>query len=283
MRIAALSLAIAAALLSISALGDASQDMPPDAVEKRLKERYPATRITTVSESPVKGLYEVVMGRNVAYADESCDYMLFGHLFDMKAQQDLTARAIEDLNRLDVASLPLQDAIKNVQGKGERVLYVFSDPDCQYCQRLEPELAKLDNLTIYTFLYPLEQLHPEAKAKAAAIWCATSPAKSWRALMANDTDIIAGAIKKGEIETAMLLGTAQGGRPCDTPIDRNLALGARLGVNSTPTLIFADGRMIPGALPLAEIEKRLAPAVSGQAPSTSSGQALPGAPTASGG
>lgn len=210
---------------------------PAKDVEKRLKEQYPATKITAVRESQVKGVYEVIMGRNVAYTDESGRYMIFGHLYDMKEQKDLTADVLDDLNRVDVSLLPQTDAIKTVRGKGERKLFVFSDPDCPYCKRLEAELAKMDNVTIYTLLYPLEGLHPDARRKAEAIWCAKDRVKAWEEFMANGK-----------------LPDASG---CETPIDRNLRLGNTLGVNGTPTIIFADGAIAPGMLPAAEIERRL--------------------------
>ncbi|HND25833.1 MAG TPA: DsbC family protein [Rhodocyclaceae bacterium] len=228
-----LALTILAFIAGSSAFAASSLDL-----EKRLREQYPATRITCVRESAVTGLYEVVMGRNVAYTDEAGRYMVFGHLYDMKEQKDLTAAVLDELNKVDVAALPLADAIKTVRGKGERKLFVFSDPDCPYCKRLEPELAKLDNVTIYTFLYPLDGLHPDARRKAQAIWCAKDRAKAWEAFMA------AGKLPEGAT--------------CDNPVERNVHLGGSLGINGTPTLIFGDGAMAPGLLPAAEIERRLA-------------------------
>lgn len=210
----------------------------PLEVEKRLKDQYPATKITAVRESPAKGIYEVIMGRNIAYTDEAGRYMIFGHLYDMKEQKDLTAGVLEALNKVDTSLLPKRDAIKKVQGKGGRTLFVFSDPDCPYCKRLEAELAKLDNVTIYTLLYPLDGLHPDARRKAEAIWCAEDRVKAWDAFMQK--------------------GTLPESRSCDNPVDRNVRLGNSLGINGTPTIIFEDGALAPGMLPAAEIERRLA-------------------------
>ncbi|TXF11202.1 DsbC family protein [Pelomicrobium methylotrophicum] len=209
-------------------------------VEKRLKEQYPATRITEVRESAIKGLYEVVMGRNVAYTDESGRYMLFGRLYDMKEQKDLTALRLEEVNKIDVSALPLADAIKTVKGDGSRTLYVFSDPDCPFCQRLERETVPLlDNVTIYTFLYPLEGLHPDAPAKSRRIWCAQDRYEAYRAYM-----------EKGTLP-------ANDGS-CPNPVDRNVRLGAGLGIDGTPTIILGDGWRVSGFLPAAELERRLA-------------------------
>lgn len=209
-------------------------------VEKRLKEQYPATKITAVRETPVQGVYEVAMGRNVAYTDASGRYMIFGHLYDMKEQKDLTAQRLDEINKIDVSALPLSDAIKTVKGDGSRKLYVFSDPDCPFCQRLEREtMPKLDNVTIYTFLYPLEGLHPDAKRKAETIWCAKDRAKAWNDYMTT-----------GNLPTEAT--------QCDTPIERNIQLGNGLGINGTPTILTGDGTIVPGFVPASELERRLA-------------------------
>jgi thiol:disulfide interchange protein DsbC len=208
-------------------------------VEKQLREKYPATKVTAVNTTPIGGIYEVVMGRNVAYTDESGRYMIFGHMYDMQQQQDLTAQRLDDLNKIDVSMLPLADAIKTVKGDGSRKLYVFSDPDCPYCKKLEAELAKLDNVTIYTFLYPLTELHPDAKRKADLIWCAKDKVKAWEVFMKDNK------LPEGETK-------------CQTPVDSNIRLGASLGINGTPTIIFHGGKMAPGMLPATEIERRLA-------------------------
>lgn len=209
----------------------------PADVEKRLKDQYPATKITAVRESQAKGIYEVIMGRNVAYTDEAGRYMIFGHLYDMKEQRDLTAGVLEALNKVDISTFSQADAIKSVRGKGERNIFVFSDPDCPYCKRLENELAKVDNVTIYTMLYPLDGLHPDARKKAEAIWCAKDRVKAWDEFMQK--------------------GTLPESRSCDNPIERNIRLGNSLGINGTPTIIFEDGAIAAGMLPAAEIERRL--------------------------
>ncbi len=212
-------------------------DEGAESLEKRLKDMYPATQIERVQTSEISGLYEVMMGKNSAYTDATGRYFVFGHLYDMKTQRDLTAERMDKQQRINFAQLPLDDAIKTVHGKGERVLVVFSDPDCPYCKRLEPELDKLNNVTIYTFPYPLESLHPESPNKAVAVWCAPDRARAWADLMKT--------------------GKAPANKNCDNPIQRNIQLAQRLGINGTPTLLAADGRMLPGAASVERIEQWL--------------------------
>ena len=240
---------VATFLVAVAGMAIASPSAIEAEMEARLKELYPSTRITAVRQSEVTGLFEVIMGRNVAFTDNSGRYFVFGHLFDMREQKDLTAQRLSDINRIDFTQLPLQDAIKTVRGDGSRKLAVFSDPDCPYCKGLEGELAKLENVSIYTFLFPLDGLHPEAKGKAERVWCAANPAKAWAALMT----------------TGKLVESPN----CATPIARINQLATSLGINGTPTIILQDGSLIPGAAPAAEINRRMA----GQPAATDAGVA----------
>jgi len=225
---------VLAAVLAAPAL---AQEEVPAAVVERLKTTYPNTQFTEIRTSQIRGLYEVVMGDNIAYTDASGRFFIFGHLYDMKEQVDVTAQRKLDARKTEFPAQLLANAIKTVKGDGSRVFAVFSDPDCPYCKTLEKELARLDNVTIYTFLYPLESLHPEAKTKAVSVWCAPDRAQAWRDLM--------------------LAGQSPRLVACNNPLNDNLVLGSRLGVVGTPTLIAVDGRVLPGAAPAERIDQWL--------------------------
>lgn len=207
-----------------------------DAVKHLLETKYQATRISEVNSSPINGIYEVVMGKNIAYTDDAARFVLFGHIFDMQQQHDLTADRLAQINKIEWDSLPLKNAIKTIKGNGKRQLVVFSDPDCPYCKTLESNLDELDNVTIYTFLMPLKSLHPSAEARAVAIWCSTNSSMAWRNWMVK-----AEAPKLSNSE-------------CKNPISDNVALGLTLGINATPTLIAADGSMKPGAMSAEQVD-----------------------------
>lgn len=231
-------LALAALAVSLSGASHAADKST--ALLARLKQKYPATTFSSVAPAPVKGLYEVVMGRKIAYTDSSGRYFMYGSLVDMTSNDDLTAARKEVLTRIDVRKLPLQDAIVRVNGKGRRTLYVFSDPDCPFCQRLEPELDKLDDVTIYIFLYPIESLHSDAARKAQSIWCQADEkgrADLWHRVVTH-------------VETIVTT-------ECDNPIKRNVALGESLGVQGTPTIVGPDGRTLPGMASAVAIEEWL--------------------------
>lgn len=221
---------IAAALLACS-VGASFAGADPESLSvlNALKGKYPNTQFTNIDRSPINGLYEVTIGKNIAYTDASGRYLLFGSVYDMQTNTDLTAAKREAANRIDYKGLPFKDAITIVKGKGERQIAVFTDPDCPYCKRLEGELAKVDNVTIHVFLFPIAELHPDAKNKSESVWCASDRPGAWGKLM--------------------LEGKVPASKPCDNPVERNVTLAGNLGIRGTPFLIAADGRTLPGAAP----------------------------------
>ena len=207
-------------------------------VKKAVEAFVGAPAVESVAKVPYGGLYEVVMkSGELVYTDEKASFFLDGRLIDTKTRKDVTAARMAQLSSIDFDALPLDQAIKQVRGNGSRVLVTFEDPNCGFCKRLGKEFAKMDDVTIYTFLYPL--LGPDSVAKSANIWCAKDRAKAWN-------DWIVG-------------GKPPANAQCDTSaVDQNVALGQKLRINGTPTLFLADGTRIGGFLPAAQLEEALA-------------------------
>lgn len=209
-------------------------------LKKTIEATYPKIKIDSIAKTPFPGLYEIYVDGQIMYSDEKFNFLITeGRLVNPKTKQDITSARLDELNRIDFATLPLDLAIKVVKGNGSRKLAVFSDPDCPYCKKLEQkELVNITDVTIYTFLFPLEQLHPDAANKSRAIWCSSDKVKAWQDW------IISGQLPK-TVNT------------CDTPVEKIAYLARQLRVTSTPTLFFEDGRRMLGAYPAAEIEKGL--------------------------
>ncbi len=212
------------------------------AIRKNLAERLPNfPKIDEVSKTPFPGVFEVRLGTDIVYTDDSGHYLIQGSMIDTRTRADLTQARVDKLTAIDFASLPLKDAMLIKQGTGARKMVVFADPNCGYCKRLERDLLALKDVTIYTFLLPI--LGPDSITKSRDIWCAKDPSKVWRSWMVD-----------GQAPTKVA-GT------CDTQaLDRNSEMGRKYKVQGTPAMVFEDGTRAPGALPAAQIEQRIAAA-----------------------
>lgn len=207
------------------------------AVAAGLRAQHPGTRIDSVQFSPIEGLYEVVMGRNVAYMDAAGRYALFGHVWDMQTRRDLTADRKALLDRIDVKLLDKSLALRHVKGQGTRTLYVFADPQCSFCRQQEQALSALDDVTIYTFVLPI--LGPESRRIATAVACAVDPQAAWSAWMLNGQ----APASPSASATAACAGSG-------AAVEQ---LAKALGITGTPTLVAEDGRKSAGAMPASQL------------------------------
>jgi thiol:disulfide interchange protein DsbC len=233
-----LSRTLLAGALALFTLAASAQEA---AIRKNLAERLPQLpRIDEVSKTPVPGLYEIRVNENdIYYTDAQGNYLIQGSIIDVRQRRNLTEERVDKLTAISFDSLPLKDAFTVVRGNGQRKVAVFADPNCGYCKRFERDLGKIDNVTIHTFLYPI--LSQDSTEKSKNIWCAKDKGKSWQDWMFDDQVPAAAS--------------------CDTSaLTRNLALGRKHKITGTPTLIFADGTRVPGALNTQQIEKLLAAA-----------------------
>jgi thiol:disulfide interchange protein DsbC len=204
---------------------------------KKTLETKLARPVSSVTRTPYLGLYEVYVDGQIFYTDEKVSALLMGTLIDGKTMKNVTDERMQKLTAIRFSDLPLALAVKQVRGDGKRVMATFEDPNCGYCKKLAKDIAKLDNVTIYTFLYPI--LSQDSLEKSNQIWCAADKS---RAL--NDWMIDGKApVGKGDCDT--------------TAVRKTIELGRKLAINGTPTIFFADGERIPGAVPIAKIEQKL--------------------------
>lgn len=207
-------------------------------LRKTLEARLPKIHIEKVQPSQWPYLYEVVTDEEMFYVDAGGDYLFYGKVMDTRTREDLTGKRWNELQQVDFSSLPLNLAFKQVKGDGSRKVVVFADPHCPFCVRFEKTLQEVTNITVYTFLYPLETIHPGATDRAKQIWCAQDRQAAWDAWMLNKKDMPS-AVAKCNTDA---LGTLKD-------------LGDKLKVNGTPTLIFEDGHRVPGAIDKAQLEQ----------------------------
>lgn len=204
-------------------------------IRQSLQSKFPNIgKLEHVVKTPYGGLYEIVVGDQLLYTDEQGQYLFDGSVIEAKSRRDLTEERRRQLFAIDFDKLPLNLAVKKVKGNGKRKLAYFTDPNCGYCKRLEKELSKVSDVTLYLFLYPIFQGSDEIVRN---VYCAKSPARAWDDLMLN--------------------GVMPASASCKMPLEAIMALGKKLRVNGTPNLVFGDGMQVPGYLPADELEKRL--------------------------
>ena len=222
------SLALSAALSVLGLLASPLQAQEAT-IRKNLAERLPnLPKIEEIRSTPMPGLYEVRINQSdLFYSDAKGDHILLqGELYDTLKRVNLTEARVNQLTAIDFKQLALKDAVTVVRGNGQRKIAVFSDPNCGFCKRLERDLAKLDNVTVYTFLVGM--LGPDSQAKSRHIWCAKDPAAAYTDWMLN--------------------GKTPPSASCQADaLERNMAFATKYRITGTPTSFLADGTRINGA------------------------------------
>ena len=223
---------LAAAVLMI---GHAQADEA--SVKQAVEDFVGAPAVESVQLTQYADLYEIVLrSGEVVYTDQNVNFIIDGRIIDTETRRDVTQARITELSAIDFDELPFENAFKQVRGDGSRTFATFEDPNCGYCKRLGAELSKLDNVTIYTFLYPV--LGEDSDRKSRNIWCADDPAQAWNDWLLNEE--------------------RPADKDCDTQaVDENLALGREMRVQGTPTIFLSDGQRIGGYVPAEQLEQAL--------------------------
>jgi thiol:disulfide interchange protein DsbC len=229
-------------LLLIAAFALSSAVLADEAELRRTLEPKLGVQIDGIEPGPVPGLYEVryrsPQGVQVIYVDATGSYVIQGKIYDLRAERDLTEERLRKLNAIKFESLPLDLAVKIQRGNGKRVLAMFSDPYCPACRQFERALAQVDNVTIYVFMYPV--IRPENTDHSRMVWCSADRAKAWLELAAAPKPKVPNAPAN-----------------CGDPVDKVLKLGRSLAVNSTPTLVLANGERVSGGLSPEDLKELL--------------------------
>jgi len=203
-------------------------------IRQTLQSNFPGISIEHVSKTPYAGLYELVIDGQLLYTDAKGQYVFDGNVIESKNRRNLSEERRRVLFAIDFDKLPLDLAVKKVKGNGKRKMAYFTDPNCTFCKKLEKELSKVSDVTLYLFMYPL---FPNSDEIVRNVRCSADPIKAWDDLMLHDI--------------------APAAATCDTPTDKVIALGQKLHVSGTPNLIFGNGIQSPGYLPAEELEKNL--------------------------
>ena len=222
-----------ACLLAGSAFADEAK------IRKVIEDKLGDVKVEGVQKGPL-GLYEVRFrgssGMRIVYTDENASYIFLGKMFDTQADKDVTEERLRKLNAIKFDSLPFDQAVKIQRGSGKRVMAMFSDPHCPACRQFERVLQQVDDITLYVFMFPV--IRPELADHSKSVWCSPDRGKAW-------------------LDVALRNKPPAAKPSCANPVEKNVELGRSLGVNSTPTLILANGERVTGGLALDDLNEVL--------------------------
>lgn len=209
-----------------------------DLVEERIRALAPTAESIAVSETPVAGILQVQVNGDIVYATADGKYLFQGRIIDLETRADLTEQA-KAAQRLEVLKgLDVSQEITFAPADPVYDLTVFTDVDCGYCRKLHSQIAEYNQqgIAIHYMAFPRAGIGSASYDKFVSVWCADDQ-------QAALTDAKAGNDPVSE--------------QCDNPIAAQYELGMQLGVTGTPALLTADGTLIPGYVPPADLRQRL--------------------------
>jgi len=210
------------------------------AIRQVIEAKLGGVKVEGVLATPVPGIFEVRFrgsdGARIVYTDAQATHIIVGDLIDARTDRNLTEERLRRVSAISMDSLPYELAVKVQRGNGKRTLVVFSDPYCPACLEFEKTLARVEDITIYYFMYPV--IRPELADHSRAVWCSPDRVKAW-------------------LDLAQRRKPPAANPKCEAPIEKILALGSKLGVRSTPTLFFANGERLRGGTTAAQLQSLL--------------------------
>lgn len=201
-----------------------------DRVRQNLKVLLPDVEVTSLSPSPLPGLYEVVVDMDVVYVTADGRYLIQGSIIDLETRDNLTAPVAAKAKSAAMESVGEENMVIFEPKEVKHTVTIFTDIDCGYCRKLHAQMDEYNQqgIRIRYLFYPRAGEGSASFRKAVAVWCADDR---------NQAMTLAKAGKK----------VAQ--KECENPVAEQYELGKRMGVTGTPSLVLDDGEMLPGYIP----------------------------------
>ncbi|RMT01292.1 Thiol:disulfide interchange protein DsbC [Pseudomonas coronafaciens pv. oryzae] len=240
MRLPQIFAAAAFMLAGTFSMFAAADTAPDQAIRKTLDSLQLELPVESISPSPLNGLYEVKLkGGRVLYASADGQFVMQGYLFQV--QNGKPVNLTEKTERLAISKtingIPLSDmVIYPAVGETKSHITVFTDTTCPYCHKLHEEVAQLNKMGVEVryMAFPRQGLGSPGDEQLQAVWC-SKDRKSAMDRMVDGKDIKAAK--------------------CDNPVSKQYEIGQSIGVNGTPAIVLADGQVIPGYQPAAQVAK----------------------------
>ncbi len=204
------------------------------ALRAKLERDMPQLPITSISESPLPGVLELISGARVLYLTPDAKYMIDGSIIDLDSRENLTAQTRGRVQYAAIEAVGEENMLifRPEDGGSGRSITVFTDTNCGFCQKLHREIDSLleAGISVRYLMVPLRG----SRAVMESVWCADDPQQAM-------TDAKAGR----DVPE----------RSCDNPIDQHVALSREVGLRGTPLIFVDDGSSIPGYRPAQDLIK----------------------------
>lgn len=186
--------------------------------------------VSSVKETPIKNLYEVVTQRGVFYVSRDAKYLIQGDLYDLNNDmENLTEKSMLALRMQKLKTFESEMIVYKAENE-KHVITVFTDTSCGYCKKLHSEMADYNRLgiTVRYLAFPRQGLNSSTARTMTSIWCA------------DDRNIAMDNSKNGKGVTP---------KTCKNTVKEQYELGKFFGVTGTPAIVLEDGTLKPGYLP----------------------------------
>ena len=209
-------------------------------VKHQIQSAFPEVTIESIQKSPLKGLYQVTAGPVIFYASNDGHYLLLGDVFDLTIKDKEKRNLTENLrkkSRLELLKLiKPSDMITYRPKEVKGIVTVFTDTDCGYCRKLHGEVSKLNDLGIEVryLAFPRQGVGSSTYENMVSVWCAS-----------DQKAALSAAMDGKEVEA----------KTCSNTLADQFAIGQKMGLNGTPTLLLPDGTLIGGYVPADKLAK----------------------------
>jgi len=203
--------------------------------------KFPDEKITNIQESPIDGIYEVMIPPHIYYANSNATYVFSGDIFKLADEKNITQDRRQIARKTSIDMLDTKSMIVFPAEKNKYTISVFTDIECAYCRKLHSQIGEYNKLgiTVRYLAFPRGGPASDSFTKAISVWCAKDRRK---ALTDAKNDIV---MEK---------------RTCDSPVLKHYNLGKKFGIQGTPTIVLENGYVIPGYVSpeklLSEIKNR---------------------------
>jgi thiol:disulfide interchange protein DsbC len=194
--------------------------------------------ISSISASPIPGVYEVMVGTQLFYVSADGKYLMTGKLFDIETRTDLTTPKLSKVKAEAIESIGEENMVIFSPKDYKYTITVFTDIDCGYCRKLHSEIDQYNarGIRVRYLMFPRAGVGSPSYQKAVNMWCSED---------------------RNQALTRSKAGETLEEKQCKNPVADEYALGQMVGVTGTPAIFLADGELVPGYVPADRMESIL--------------------------